>query len=108
MPKLPRSVNRAKTEPDARPKPNRAGKGRGKSNGKAAAAASTAVAESPVSLDPADFEHRPVDQAGGNGGPVSATVELNDFERSLLSDLFAVIEEHAGDSVSPIDRSIIE
>ena len=112
MPKLPRSVNRSKTEPDARPKSNRAGKGRGKgdgnANGKAPAAATTAVAEGPAPLDPPTFEHRPVDQAAGNGGGVTATIELNDFERSLLSDLFAVIEEHAGDSVSRIDRTIIE
>src|SRR3954451_1160606 len=58
------------------------------------------------------FEHRQVDAAAGNGGgvggAVSAPIELNEFEHGLLGDLFAVIEEHAGDNVERIDRAQIE
>src|SRR3954451_17764098 len=105
MPKLPRSVkdgrarNRAASDGNSKPKAN------GKRNGKGAKADAGKAA---VAVESPNFEHRPVDQAGGNGGVVTATIELNDFERGLLSDLFAVIEEHAGESVSQIDRGMIE
>src|SRR3954470_3539928 len=58
------------------------------------------------------FEHRQIDSsAGGNGDAGAATartIELNEVERSLLSDLFAVVEEHAGDAADMIDRALIE
>jgi guanosine-3',5'-bis(diphosphate) 3'-pyrophosphohydrolase len=102
MPKLPRSVKdgraRSPKEVKAEPAKQQSGNGarKGGNRGKA------------VALVASDFEHRRVDQAAGDGGPVAATVELNDFERGLLSDLFAVIEEHAGDAVEQIDRGMIE
>src|SRR6476620_5576955 len=105
MPKLPRSVkdsrarSRAATDGESKPK------GNGKRNGKTA---KQDGAKGSVALDAPNFEHRPIDQADANGGPVPAAIELNDFERGLLSDLFAVIEEHAGDTVSRIDRGKIE
>ena len=34
--------------------------------------------------------------------------ELDEHERSLLNDLFAVLEEHAGDAARPFDRDLIE
>jgi GTP pyrophosphokinase len=89
MPKLPRSSNA----------PRSGGKSRGRGNGKPgskAAAASKA----------ARYERRPVDAA--SGGEAVASIELNDFERGLLGDLFAVIEEHAGDAADQIDRSEVE
>src|SRR3954470_10165494 len=46
--------------------------------------------------------------SGNGGGAATATVELNEFERGLLSDLFAVIEEHAQGGVDQIDRGMIE
>jgi GTP pyrophosphokinase len=106
MPKLPRSVNRNKTEPRPRPKAARAAKG----NGKPAAKRSSADGDGQaVALDPPSFEHRQIDEtAPAHGAAMTATVELNEFERGLLSDLFAVVEEHAGDSVSKIDRGMIE
>src|SRR3954454_21000512 len=45
--------------------------------------------------------------SNGDGAP-TATIELNEFERGLLSDLFAVIEEHARAGVDEIDRGMIE
>src|SRR3954468_474881 len=47
------------------------------------------------------------DAPGGNG-QTTATIELNDFERGLLGDLFAVVEEHAGDASAHIDRDQVE
>src|SRR4051795_3523953 len=87
MPKLPKSVGRS----PAKKKSAQGSKG----NGKAAEV---------------DFEHRQVGRgaAASNGDTMTPTVELNKFERGLLSDLFAVIEEHTGDSGTGVDREPIE
>src|SRR3712207_4474287 len=53
------------------------------------------------------FDHKQVDAAGG-GAAATGTIELNEFERGLLGDLFAVVEEHAGDAADQIDRAQIE
>src|SRR3954470_10028981 len=53
------------------------------------------------------YDRRPVDAANGNGA-VATAIELNEFETGLLSDLFAVVEEHAGDASAKIDREQIE
>src|SRR3712207_4487874 len=53
------------------------------------------------------FDHKQVDAAGG-GAAATGTIELNEFERGLLGDLFAVIEEHAGDAADQIDRDQVE
>src|SRR5215213_4242020 len=91
MPKLPRQSSKSK---QARAKK---GGANGSRNG------------STAQLDKPTFEHRPVDQADAkNGAGLTATVELNEFERGLLSDLFAVIEEHAQGGVDQIDRGMIE
>src|SRR4051812_15507361 len=91
MPKLPRQSSKSK---QARAKK---GAKNGSGNGTTA------------ELDQPTFEHRPVDEAGStNGGPVAATVELNEFERGLLSDLFAVIEEHARGGVDKTAGGMIE
>jgi guanosine-3',5'-bis(diphosphate) 3'-pyrophosphohydrolase len=136
MPKLPRSVKdgrgRNRAQDGGSPKPGTGGKRNGKSGANGGANGATTGSNGPStgsngpstgSHGPADtkaaastaaqerpsFEHRPIDQAEANGAAaVTATVELNEFERGLLSDLFAVIEEHAGDSVSQIDRGMIE
>src|SRR4051795_11562170 len=86
MPKLPRSASGARS----------GGKPRGRGNGK-----------------PRDYSRKPVDAAGGNGSGngkplATASIELNEFERGLLGDLFAVVEEHAGDAAARIDREEIE
>ncbi|HMJ33730.1 MAG TPA: RelA/SpoT family protein, partial [Baekduia sp.] len=51
----------------------------------------------PVDLVAHPEEHRPV-----------ARPDLTDYERRLLSDLFAIIEEHAEEAALPIDRSRVE
>src|SRR4051794_569943 len=72
------------------------------------AGAAVAVAER-------DFQRRRVDDASGNGEGITVEtdaiprkLELNDFESGLLRDLLAVIEEHKGDAVEPIDRAAVE
>ncbi|GAC1318826.1 MAG: GTP pyrophosphokinase [Thermoleophilaceae bacterium] len=42
------------------------------------------------------------------GGPPATTIELNEFEQGLLSDLLAVIDEHARGSAGTIDREPLE
>ena len=54
------------------------------------------------------MEHKPVGTAAATNGAAVTTIELNEFERGLLGDLFAVIEEHAGDAGGQIDRELIE
>src|SRR4051812_10771950 len=87
MPKLPKSVGRS----PAKKKSAQGSKG----NGNAAEV---------------DFEHRQVGRgaAASNGDTMTPTVELNKFERGLLSDLFAVVEEHTRDSETDVDREPIE
>src|SRR5215213_2355596 len=87
MPKLPRSADeKAKSKPRSRSK-----------NGSKPSAGKNG----------ARYERRPVD-AAGSGSAAVATIELNEFERGLLSDLFAVVEEHAGDAAVHIDRDRVE
>jgi GTP diphosphokinase / guanosine-3',5'-bis(diphosphate) 3'-diphosphatase len=92
MPKLPKSVGRSRADQSAKKKSAREPKG----NGKAA--------------ETVDFEHRQVGRGGAatNGDTTTQTLELNKFERGLLSDLFALIEEHTGDSATDVDREPIE
>ncbi len=40
--------------------------------------------------------------------PPAARAELNEFERRLLADLFAIVSEHAADSAVEIDRARVE
>jgi guanosine-3',5'-bis(diphosphate) 3'-pyrophosphohydrolase len=40
--------------------------------------------------------------------PAAARAELNEFERRLLADLFAIVSEHAADSAVEIDRARVE
>jgi GTP pyrophosphokinase len=95
---------RSRPDPAARSKEEQQPKGR-RARGAAAKAGADGQA---VGIDPADFEHRPIDHAAGGGTALAEVIELNEFERGLLSDLFAVIEEHAGDAVDQIDRGMIE
>jgi GTP diphosphokinase / guanosine-3',5'-bis(diphosphate) 3'-diphosphatase len=55
---------------------------------------------------PVDFDDRRVDRA--NGGQPAALDSLDQFERNLLGDLLAVIEEHEEPGRPPIDRKAIE
>src|SRR5438067_1417008 len=53
-----------------------------------------------------EFARRPVDEATGGDSP--KTLELNEVERGLLGDLFAVIEEHDDPRRPSIDREAVE
>src|SRR5215211_6480559 len=86
MPKLPRT-----TDGGTKPK--------GRSRSKKAAAKADG--------DGSRYERKQVG-AVADGGAAATTIQLNEFERGLLGDLFAVIEEHAGDAADQIDRSQIE
>src|SRR4051812_25441148 len=85
MPKLPRTANGGRSGAKER---GRAARSKAAKNGARTRAAA----------------------ANGEAGATTATttIELNDYERGLLGDLFAVIEEHAGDAVDQIDRGRIE
>ena len=37
-----------------------------------------------------------------------AVAQLTELEQRLLGDLFAIVEEHAGDETAPIDRERVE
>ncbi len=55
----------------------------------------------------AEFDRSPVDQAGV-AAPTGPAERLNGEERRMLGDLFAVVEEHAGETVERIDREVVE
>ena len=50
--------------------------------------------------------HRPVDRAASNAATAlkAAPADLTDLERELLSDLFAIVEEHADEVAQTVDR----
>ena len=76
-------------EPKARASPSRSGDGNG--HGTDAAV---------------DFDRRPVDDAQAHA-PAGPATTLSEHERELLGDLFAVIEEHAGDAAVEVDRELV-
>jgi GTP diphosphokinase / guanosine-3',5'-bis(diphosphate) 3'-diphosphatase len=84
VPKLPRSVNGGRTRERPEPRSRSKRDGRARSSGGAQRDGS-----------------QPAKRA-------AATIELNDFERGLLADLLAVIQEHAGESAGLIDRELVE
>ena len=54
------------------------------------------------------FEHQAVGEASATGAPAGPEARLNDFERELLGDLFAVVEEHAEEAAQRIEREPVE
>ena len=50
----------------------------------------------------------PVDEISAGRSPQVDRADLTPLERSLLSDVFAIVEEHAGASALEIDRSRVE
>src|SRR5215211_2884008 len=117
MPKLPKSArpdgDGKAAEPAAdKPQPRTSGKRRrNRRNGRSGGG---------VAVADRDFERPRVDDAAvqDGQGAAGATIEqaalkpgdleLNDFERDLLRDLMAVIEEHEGEGAEPIDRERVE
>jgi GTP pyrophosphokinase len=45
---------------------------------------------------------------GAPGAKAGTQASLSDDQRVLLGDLFAVVEEHTGESAQPIDRDLVE
>src|SRR5215210_5265045 len=135
MPKLPRGTGKATTKERAKkPATKRAAAAKAapakKANGSAAAkgtstrkkpaatrsnggATKTATRTKPPvrrKTAPApelDFRHRPVDRHEGHA-PAGPRAKLTDDQRRLLGDLFAVVEEHAGEAAEEIDRDLVE
>src|SRR5438874_3109170 len=91
----PRAAKDGAGERRAGSKPARNG-GRGRT-------AKTTTRRKPAKVD---IARRPVDEAGSAAG--TKTVELNEFERGHLGDLFAVIEEHDSPARGHIDRDQVE
>lgn len=60
-----------------------------------------------VGETPSEFQRRPVDATGPHA-PAGPVAQLSDSQRELLGDLLAVVEEHAGQAVEPIDRDLLE
>ena len=54
-----------------------------------------------------DFERHPVDAAQGQA-PVGPPTRLTEGQRTLLGDLFAVVEEHADEAAEEVDRELVE
>jgi GTP pyrophosphokinase len=131
MPKIPKSVGsgRSRSRPATKPAAaKKSGDGaradgarKAKANAKAktrkGAAATRAKGDggtvtleraAPIAPGEQDGKHRrrPVDYATQSAP--ATTIELNDFERTLLGDLFAVIEEHAGRGVPAVHRERVE
>src|SRR5438874_2586022 len=75
--------------------------GAAKRPGAAATGTATAAPEK------VDFGHKPVDIAAPHA-PAAVSADVTDFERGLLGDLLAVIEEHSADAALEIDRDAVE
>jgi GTP diphosphokinase / guanosine-3',5'-bis(diphosphate) 3'-diphosphatase len=71
-------------------------------------AARSRAAQAAAQRGAPDFGHRPIDAAAADHGPEGPASVLTDFERRLLGELFAVIEEHASNAVEPVDRAAVE
>src|SRR5215203_4875785 len=63
------------------------------------------VAMASDDADVAVSPNKPVDRADHeHGTPAEAPPELTDAERALLADLFAIVEEHADEVATEVDR----
>ena len=120
MPKLPRGNGESPSDTARKPPAKRSGAaaakagtttkrrgtrakatdGNGKTSEKIAAPAQAKVRER-------DYEHRPVDRHSGRI-PAGPKARLTEDQRVLLGDLFAVVEEHAGEAVEAVDRQMVE
>ncbi len=54
-----------------------------------------------------DFERHPVDAAQGQA-PAGPPTRLTEDQRTLLGDLFAVVEEHADEAAEQVDRELVQ
>src|SRR5205807_9054230 len=113
MPRVPKSAGtkeRATRGTTRKPRAAKDGEGKRRDgskparNGGRGRTAKTTTRRKPAKVD---FARRPVDEAAGSAAGTK-TVELNEFERGLLGDLFAVIEEHDSPARGHIDRDQVE
>jgi GTP diphosphokinase / guanosine-3',5'-bis(diphosphate) 3'-diphosphatase len=120
MPKLPRGTGKSTAKepakkpaakPAATPKRTTAKKANGTTGGAATAtkkkAAPTRSNGARAKTAQRSFDHRPVDRHDVHA-PAGPKTKLTDQERTLLGDLFAVVEEHAGEAAEEIDRELVE
>src|SRR5919201_77561 len=61
-----------------------------------------------ATIAPLDFDQKPVARPAPHPPASVAAPEVTDFERGLLGDLLAVIEEHSADAALEIDRDAVE
>src|SRR4051812_4850084 len=116
MPKVPskppaKGAAKAKPAAAAKPRAPRRKASDGGNGATAKRAAPGAKAKPKAATPPAqpeqDFEHRQVDEHGGAAAAGLAD-RLTEDQRVLLGDLFAVVEEHAGEAVESVDREMVE
>src|SRR4051812_28384043 len=113
VPSKPPAKGAAKAKPAAAAKPRaprrKASEGGNGATAKRAAPAAKAKpkAATPPAQPEQDFEHRQVDEHGGAAAAGLAD-RLTEDQRVLLGDLFAVVEEHAGEAVESVDREMVE
>jgi len=98
MPKVPRT---SRARADKKPKRATKQNGRQPKTRRASAKAGAAVAEP-------RFEHRQVGEETNGHPPAGPQSRLTDDQRVLLGDLFAMVEEHAGEPGDAIERELVE
>src|SRR4051794_21715789 len=116
MPKVPskppaKGAAKAKPATAAKPRAPRRKASEGGNGATAKRAAPPAKAKPKAAAPPAqpeqDFEHRQVDEHGG-AAAAGLAERLTEDQRVLLGDLFAVVEEHAGEATESVDRELVE
>jgi guanosine-3',5'-bis(diphosphate) 3'-pyrophosphohydrolase len=113
VPSKPPAKGAAKAKPAAAAKPRaprrKASEGGNGATAKRAAPAAKAKpkAATPPAQPEQDFEHRQVDEHG-SAAAAGLADRLTEDQRVLLGDLFAVVEEHAGEAVESVDREMVE
>jgi GTP pyrophosphokinase len=105
MPKLPRSTG--KTSSGDRADTRGAGAAAPPRDKRPSRGQSVARAGNGSDVAGRDFERHPVDEHQRQG-PAGPRARLSDDQRVLLGDLFAVVEEHAGEAAEQIDRALVE
>ena len=120
MPKLPRGNGKSGSDTAHKPPAKRSGAAvakpaaapkrraaRRKADEGAKPAGDGEAEQAAAVVEERDFEHRPVDEhtLTTPAGPAS---KLSEDQRVLLGDLFAVVEEHAGEAAETVDRDLVE
>jgi guanosine-3',5'-bis(diphosphate) 3'-pyrophosphohydrolase len=120
MPKLPRGNGKSPSDTARKPPAKRSGTAaakpsatttrravRRKDNDGAKPAGNGKAEQASAPVEERGFEHHPVDRHSGRV-PAGPEAKLTEDQRVLLGDLFAVVEEHAGDAAEEVDRDLVE